>query len=314
VLDILQIVLCSCIKNKGILLDRTDSEARIKRGYLNEDFRFFHLRDKRDLEFEVHYHDFNKIVIFLSGAVSYRIEGKVYRLKPWDILFVSRGQLHQAVVSPEETYERIVIWVNSAFLSEHNMDGNLLDCFELSSDTKNNLLRLGDESAAEIKPTIFGLEKAMKDEGFGARLLQNSLFLQLMIYLNRLFLGYSLDSSANDIEYDERIGKIIDYINANLDRELSIDVLSARFFISKYYLMHKFKKQTGYTVHNYVLKKRLIKSAQLIKKGAQVTETCALCGFGDYSNFERAFRKEFGLSPKGYYKVFLTADSREGYV
>jgi AraC-like DNA-binding protein/quercetin dioxygenase-like cupin family protein len=298
--------------NGVIPLAREDTETRVKRGYLNEDFRFFHLRDKRDLEFELHYHDFNKIVIFLSGAVSYRIEGKVYKLRPWDVLFVSEGQLHQAVVSPEETYERIVIWVNTKFLLEHNADGNLLKCFELSSDTGNNLLRLDDDAVGGIKPTIFSLEKAMKDEGFGAKLLQNSLFIQLMIYLNRLFLGYSLDTTANDIEYDERIGKIIDYINSNLDKELSIDDLSSRFFISKYYLMHKFKKQTGYTVHNYILKKRLIKSARLIKKGTQVTETCSLCGFFDYSNFERAFRKEFGLSPKNYYKVFLNNSSTGG--
>jgi AraC-like DNA-binding protein/mannose-6-phosphate isomerase-like protein (cupin superfamily) len=286
-------------------MTREETETRVRRGYLNEDFRFFHLRDKRDLEFEFHYHDFNKIVVFLSGAVTYRIEGKVYRLKPWDVLFVSRGQLHQAAVSPEEAYERIVIWVNSDFLLSHSSDGSLLRCFELASETKNNLLRLDEASAGAVKPTIFSLENAVKDDGFGARLLQNSLFLQLMIYLNRLFLGYSLGSSAKDIEFDERISKIIDYINLNLDTELLIDALSAKFFISRYYLMHRFKEQTGYTLHNYILKKRLIKSAQLIKKGAQVSDTCTLCGFNDYSNFERAFRKEFGLSPKKYYKVFL---------
>jgi AraC-like DNA-binding protein len=284
-----------------------DPETRIKRGYLNEDFRFFHLRDKRDLEFEFHYHDFNKIVIFVSGAVTYRIEGKAYRLRPWDILFVSRGELHQAVVSPQDPYERIVIWVNSAFLSAHSTDGNLLKCFELSKETRNNLLRLDDEAVRGMKPALFSLEKSVKDEGFGAGLLRNSLFLQLMIYLNRLFLGYSLDASVSDIEYDERIGKVMDFINSNLDKALSIDDLSAMFFISKYYLMHKFKEQTGYTVHHYILKKRLIKAAQLIKKGAQVTDTCAACGFGDYSNFERAFRKEFGLSPRNYYKVFQSS-------
>lgn len=288
-------------------MEKEDAEIRTKRGYLNEDFRFFHLRDKRDLEFEFHYHDFNKIIIFLSGAVTYRIEGKVYRLKPWDILFVSQGELHQAVVSPEDTYERIVIWVNSTFLLEHSMDSNLLKCFDVSSDTRNNLLRPDDEAVRSMKPTIFSLEKSMKDEGFGAKLLQNSLFLQLMIFLNRLFLGYSLDASEADIENDERIGQIINYINSNLEKELSIDHVSAMFFMSKYYLMHKFKEKTGYTVHNYILKKRLIKAAQLIKKGAQVTETCTSCGFGDYSNFERAFRKEFGLSPKNYYKVFLNS-------
>jgi AraC-like DNA-binding protein len=187
------------------------------------------------------------------------------------------------------------------------MDSNLLKCFDVSSDTRNNLLRPDDESIRSMKPTIFSLEKSMKDEGFGAKLLQNSLFLQLMIFLNRLFLGYSLDASATDIEYDERIGRVIDYINLNLDNELSIDHISAVFYLSKYYLMHKFKEQTGYTVYQYILKKRLIKAARLIKKGAQVTETCTACGFGDYSNFERAFRKEFGLSPRNYYKVFLNS-------
>lgn len=285
-------------------MDDEINQTRIKKGYLNEDFRFFHLRDKRDLEFEFHYHDFNKIIIFLSGAVTYRIEGKIYRLKPWDILFVSQGELHQAVVSPEDAYERIVIWVNSNFLTAHSTGGDLLKCFALSSSSKNNLLRLDDESGGGLKATIFSLEKAMKDEGFGAGLLQNSLFLQLMIYLNRLFLGFCPDVSEKDMEYDTRIGRIMEYINANLDRELSIDHLSTVFFISKYYLMHKFRKQTGYTVHNYILKKRLIKAAQLIKKGAQVTVTCALCGFGDYSNFERAFRKEFGLAPRDYHKIF----------
>jgi quercetin dioxygenase-like cupin family protein len=117
-------------------MEENDIEQRIRRGYLNEDFRFFHLRDKRDLEFEFHYHDFNKIIGFLSGAVTYRIEGRVYRLRPWDIHFVSRGELHEAAVSPEEPYERLVLWVNSEFLAKHNMDGDLQSCFEVSSDTR----------------------------------------------------------------------------------------------------------------------------------------------------------------------------------
>ena len=102
-LKILQKMLYRCIKGGGgDRMERDDIETRIKRGYLNEDFRFFHIRDKRDLEFEFHYHDFNKIILFLTGAVTYRIEGKVYRLKPWDILFVSQGELHQAIVRSEE--------------------------------------------------------------------------------------------------------------------------------------------------------------------------------------------------------------------
>jgi quercetin dioxygenase-like cupin family protein len=61
---------------------------KVKRGYLNEDFHFFRLKDQKKNEFEYHYHDFNKIIIFLSGEVTYLIEGKSYILKPWDILLV----------------------------------------------------------------------------------------------------------------------------------------------------------------------------------------------------------------------------------
>ena len=47
-----------------------------KRGYLHEPFRLFHLRDVGVEEMEYHYHEFDKIVIFLSGTASYMIEGR----------------------------------------------------------------------------------------------------------------------------------------------------------------------------------------------------------------------------------------------
>ena len=112
-----------------------ESDAlKIKRGYLNGDFEYFHLNDKKSMEFEFHYHDFNKIIVFISGSVTYLIEGKSYKLKPWDLLFVSGNDVHRPIISPNEPYERIVIWINTRFLEIHNNNNsNLLTCFELSS-------------------------------------------------------------------------------------------------------------------------------------------------------------------------------------
>ena len=64
-----------------------------KTGYLNEQFRLFHLKDQTRKEFSYHYHDFHKVVIFISGKAAYHIEGKAYQLKPWDILLVNRHHL-----------------------------------------------------------------------------------------------------------------------------------------------------------------------------------------------------------------------------
>ena len=66
-----------------------------KSGYLKEDFRLFHIKDQTPKEYKYHYHDFHKVIVFLSGKVSYHIEGKTYHLNPWDILLVSRGAIHK---------------------------------------------------------------------------------------------------------------------------------------------------------------------------------------------------------------------------
>ncbi|AVQ46113.1 AraC family transcriptional regulator [Clostridium botulinum] len=286
-------------------MDIKNSSSNIKRGYLKEDFRFFHLKDKKDMEFRLHYHDFNKIIVFISGNVSYLIEGKAYKLKPWDILFVSSNDLHKVIINNDEPYERIIIWVNSKFLEMHNKNNsNLLTCFQLSSKLKINLFRMEEHNISLIKHTLFSLESATKDKEFGNIVLKNSLFIQLMVYLNRLFMNNTNHIEKNDIEYDKQIEEIINYIKENLQKNLSIDTLSSKFFINKYYLMHKFKSQTGYTLHKYIQQKRLAFSKSLIIKGHKITELYIKCGFGDYSSFIRAFKKAYGISPKDYYKNF----------
>ena len=47
-----------------------------KTGYLNQEFRLFYLKDQKQQDFTYHYHDFYKVIIFLSGKATYQIEGK----------------------------------------------------------------------------------------------------------------------------------------------------------------------------------------------------------------------------------------------
>jgi AraC-like DNA-binding protein len=287
-------------------LDNKEMELHHKRGYLNTDFQFFHLRDNKTMQFEFHYHDFNKIIIFISGNVTYLIEGKTYNLKPWDILLVNNNEIHKPIIDQSEIYERIIIWVNSSFLLQHNDNQcNLLTCFELAAEKKINLIRLSPEILVGIKNLLSQMEDTQSSSEFGSKVLKNALFLQFIVQLNRMYLGIEIDTEHPDIGYDKSITQILEYINANLNEDLSMDKLASVFYLSKYYLMRKFKQQTGYTVHNYILQKRLIAANALIKKGKSITTTCIECGFGDYSNFVRAFKKNFGLSPKKHYKMLL---------
>ncbi|BAH05433.1 AraC family transcriptional regulator [Clostridium kluyveri] len=282
-------------ENKGL---------KIKRGYLKTDFQIFYLKEQEDISFEFHYHNFDKIVIFIGGNVTYLIEGKSYKLKPWDILLINNNDIHKAIIDPDKIYERIIMWINLDFLIRYNNNCNLLSCFELASKQGFNLLRLEDNWIDIIKKILFDIKDTFKSKDLGYETLRISLLLQFIVYINRLFLKQKNTKELYDIKYDERINDILNYINGHLDQNLSIDFLSSEFYVSKYYLMHKFKEQTGYTIHAYILQKRLIMSNLLIKNGKNIAEACVQSGFGDYSNFIRAFKKMFGVSPNKYYKTY----------
>lgn len=269
-----------------------------KTGYLKEDFNLFHLRDKKQQEFSFHYHEFNKIIIFLSGKVTYLIEGKAYFLKPWDILLVNNHDVHKPIIDSSEPYERIVIWVNSNFIESHNYEEcDLSSCFKESKEKSISLLRLNDDLQKHLKSLIGALELSITSEEFGSSLLSNSLFLQFLIYLNRLYLGNMGLPINNSLKYDKQIEEIIKYINENLTVDLSLDTICKTFFISKYYLMHKFKRETGFTLHNYILQKRLFRASELIKEGKPIKKAYMDCGFTEYSTFLRAFKKQFNILP-----------------
>jgi AraC-like DNA-binding protein/mannose-6-phosphate isomerase-like protein (cupin superfamily) len=272
-----------------------------KSGYLNRDFQLFHLKDKKNQDFEFHYHEFNKIIIFLSGKVTYLIEGKAYYLKPWDILLVNNHDVHKPIIDSSETYERIIIWVDSNFIDAHNYENcNLSTCFKLANEKSFNLIRLDSKFQENIKLIINSLQASLNSNEFGSKLLSNSLFVQLLVYLNRLHLGNMYLSEEASLKYDKQIEKILKYINNNLSTNLSIEFLSQKFFISKYYLMHKFKKETGYTLHNYVMQKRLLMAKDLITNGEQIAKASLQCGFNDYSSFLRSFKTMFHKSPSDF--------------
>lgn len=282
-----------------------------KSGYLNKDFQLFHIKDKKNQDFEFHYHDFNKIIIFLSGKVTYLIEGKAYYLKPWDILLVNNHDVHKPIIDSNETYERIIIWADSDFIENHNYEGcDLSTCFKLAKEKSFNLIRLEDQFQNNLKNIISSLEGSFNSQDFGSNLLGNSLFIQLIIYLNRLYLDKTYITTKDSLKYDKQIEEILKYINNNLSQDLSIELICKEFFISKYYLMHKFKSETGYTLHNYIIQKRLFMSQELIKSGEQVTKVSSLCGFKDYSNFLRNFKKFFHKSPREYINEIKEAASK----
>lgn len=274
-----------------------------KKGYLDNDFRIFHLRDTKKMDVSYHYHDFDKIMLFLSGDASYSVEGRKYELKPYDIVLVGAGEIHRPIVHSGVPYERIIIYISSGFMEKYREDGcDLSRCIRDAGKNHNHVLRIKNLEKSSLYTVGRRLAASFQKEEYARELYQKVLFLEFMILLNRAILEHSIDFPENAVS-NEKVAGIVDYINAHLGEEVSVDFLAEHFFLSRSYLMHLFKAETGYSIGSYINEKRLLAAKAMIRDGESVTDACYACGFKDYSTFSRAFKKRFHTTPKNSGKL-----------
>lgn len=274
------------------------------RGYLNEDYKIFYLKDYNGVDIEYHHHDFYKIVVFISGDAQYSIEGRTYNLKPWDILLIGKNELHKCNVNTSVPYERLVIWLKDDIETNDKYFKNLTNCIKSSQERNTHLLRLRENSCNIIKNLVPKILKYNKSKDPYDIALRNSFLMQALVVLNKAYVKNRNVDVTDDIFYDKTTEKIMKYINDNLQESLSIDELADEFELSKHYLMRKFKKQTGHSIHNYIIQKRLIYALELMKEKSCMYEIAETAGFNEYSTFVRAFKKNYGLSPKKYFENY----------
>ena len=273
-----------------------------KRGYLDQGFRLFHLKDTLAQKLQPHYHEFDKIILPLGGRVTYVVEGVAYFLKPWDMLLVQHNLIHRVAIDPEEPYERIVIWLGREWMASRSDPGEPLDaCFETARQQGFHLLRTDGDRRLFYMQKIQQLEEALRSTEFGAGRMADTLCQQLLIGVNRDMLRYPTAREERDsYRVDPKMEEVLRYIAAHLEEPLSVDLLAREFYLSRYYLMHRFKAVTGYTVHQYISQKRLLRAGELIREGVPVMKAAEQAGFREYSTFLRAFQNTFRMSPREF--------------
>ena len=264
-------------------------------------FEIYHYRNENVKEVALHHHDFYEIYFFISGNISYNIESRSYRLSPGDVLLINPQELHQPIFSPEKQhYERYVLWINAGFLQQFILPGqDMSRCFDTDHPGHTNLIR-PDGVTRELLTYLFQqLIREQDSQEFASELCCLSLLAQLLVLVNRAALraGHGPEPQEN---VDSVVYRILTYISNHYSEDLSLDFLANEFFISKYHLSREFSRVVGTSVHRYIVQKRLIMARQLMAAGTSTSEVSQLCGFGDYSNFYRAFTNEYQISPRKY--------------
>jgi AraC-like DNA-binding protein len=266
------------------------------RGYLHEDFRLFHLADSHTEPISYHYHTFHKIILLLAGRASYAIEGERYALSPGDFVLVGRGSIHRPELESGTFYERMILYISPEYLARLRTDEcDLESCFHRAQADFRYVYHTGTDEA--VTTLLRQLEQAWQEDAFGADILRRALFMHLMVAVNR---ATSAESYIPPAAADGKVVALLQYLNAHLLDDLSIDDLSRRFYISKYYMMRRFKAETGYTIHSYITEKRLLLAQQELQRGATLSEACYRSGYQDYSTFSRAYKKRYGRVPSAH--------------
>ncbi len=251
----------------------------------------------------VHMNDKHEIYIMLQGDATFSIDGRLYHLEPYDMLLISNQEIHCVMVNSEFVYERIYIYFQPEYLRQFNTkDYNLLALFDHRDENGGN--KIDHEVVRK-----YGLEKDFdqmlqysKSLEPDSNIRMTSLLLKMLAdiklaYEENRLLGKAEKEQPNQ---NDKINDIIRYISDNLTTKITLDDLTQKFFLSKYYLCHEFKRNTGFTVFDYIRYKRVLDAKMRLQNGQPISEVWCELGYVDYSNFYRTFKKTVGMSPKEY--------------
>ena len=268
-----------------------------KRGYLLENFRLFHLNTETQTKVDFHYHEFCKLLLLVSGRGGYVVDGQRYLLQPGDVVLVDSRSVHRPELESENPYERVIIYISPEFLQKMSTaDCDLLGIFQMDA---GHVLRLKETERKKIFAMTAALEKELSGSDYGREIVSNAYLLRLMVEIGRQRRRTDVHNPHPVIPENPRVLDWMAYIDKHLTEDLDMDTLAERFFISKYHMMRLFHRETGFTIHTFLLQRRLLAARQLIDKGMLATEACYRCGFRSYSSFTRAYNKHFGSTPTG---------------
>lgn len=247
-----------------------------------------------------HSHDCYEIHITLSGNGIFYIDGVEYKLESGSILLIHSDEIHKIVSQDSDYFERMYIFITKGFLRKHStLHTNLEQCFEPIGNMKSKVLKTSME---DIILDIIKLSKLPNKKIFGDDIRYEQDIINFLIFINKQIDNNNFALLDKPMVKNELIENIITYINNNLSNDLSLDTLSKIFFVSKYYISHKFKETTGITLQTYVLNKRLIYAKQLLIRHKNSSSIYYDCGFSSYSYFLKTFKKNFGITPKEFIK------------
>lgn len=231
-------------------------------------------------EIDLHTHREFEIYVNLSGDISFLIENKLYALTRGDVIVARPGEHHHCVYRSGE---------------EHRLFWILFDCEKnphLTSFFRRSDVNYVSPTESVKNELIEICSRLTEDADGGDRLYY---FLRLLKLIEE---GSRDSADGNRMPEDFRL--ILAFVDKHLAEDLRVADIARELFVSKSTVERKFKEYIGMTPLDYIQRKRLFLSAELLKKGETVLNAGLGVGYTDNSYFIQLFRRQFGITPYQY--------------
>ena len=260
----------------------------------------------RDISFnnanvQLHSHSFYELLCCRNTCgAEYLVGAQRYRLQKGDIILIAPGVSHRPLL-PEhmaEPYKRDVLWISTEFIQ---VIRRLYPDFMEPEQQFSSLLRTVG-TRWELLADLFraGVREAeTQAPGWELAVIGNTM--QIMSQLYRAF----QDRAAAPLkaEKPELLDQVMAYVEAHLAEKITLADVARHFFISESTVTQTFRRKMGVSFYRCVTQRRLIAAKALIEEGRTLETVGEQVGFTDYSAFYRAFKQEYGISPRQYRKM-----------
>lgn len=241
----------------------------------------------------LHTHDMCEIYCVFRGCGFYVTEGTQHKLEPGKILLMRPGEAHKVFLTGNEPYDRLSHHFPVSTVDALDPERRLLTPFFDRPLGLHNVYERSVVSNTKIYDLFTVLHTDLADE-YETTLNTTVVLLSILKELKALFDAKLYLPPAGEAT---QMHAVLDYVNSNLNRELSVEQICEKFFLSRGQLNRGFKKATGTTLWDYIVTKRLHLAKMYIADGMRAGQAAAACGFRDYSAFYRSYLKKYGISP-----------------
>lgn len=247
----------------------------------------------------LHFHDINEILFSLNDGCSLFLDDQIYDIRRGVLALIPEGTIHRKVNPSNVQVDTYTLHYHASLLDAYSTP--LTDLAAVYG-ARVLCLQLPEEDIPQAT-ALFERCLAQPDGTYGSDLRRNLYFLDILLqFYPLLSTGRKGDRPPSNIT--PLVAELIGYINGHLTQRLSLDLLANAFFTSKFNLCRQFKKETGFTIVEYINSSRVRKACSLLRQESAVADIGLRVGFPNASHFNHTFRQYTGMTPRQYMQHF----------